>query len=78
MEQKLYKGKYAICIYEKPKTKDDDDFMVAMFESVQDFANYLKTNLHNAYSMLNNNMSKKRKDIVIQNKMYELHCIKIA
>lgn len=70
----LYKGKYAIGIYEK----GGDESCIAMFDTVQEFADYLKTNLHNAYQILNNNMRKNRKDIVIQHKLCELCCVDVS
>lgn len=78
MENKLYKGKYSIVLYNIIENENDMDDIVAMFDSVEEFANYVKKNLHNTYSLLNNNMKGASRNIQVDGRWYELHCVNVV
>lgn len=67
-------GKYLICLY---NTEDDDDGLVASFDTAQEFADYIQTNLRHAYNILLNHRKRNDKKIFVDNKCYELHCVRI-
>ena len=76
---KLYKGKYAIGIYQKIEI-DGEDTLVRLFDSVEELAKYLKKSTQLTYTILGQRLSKRTKtsDITIDNHVYEMRCINMA
>ena len=71
---KLYKGKYAIGIYQKVEI-DGVDTLVMLFDTVEELAEYLKRSVSSTYAIVSQHYHQKRKDIRINNRSYELKCV---
>lgn len=63
--KKLYKGKYAICIYD-----NEDETLIGMYESAEDFAKSMKLKLSSAYDLLGKHFNKKLSNIIRFNKQW--------
>ena len=74
---KLYKGKYAIGIYQKVSI-DGEDTLIRLFDNVEDLAHYLNRSVSSTYAIVSQHYHSKRKDIRINNRSYELKCVCVA
>lgn len=76
--EKLYKGKYSIAVYNKITETHPVDDLVDIFDSAEEFAEFVGSSLQKVYSMLNKHFHNKcGSDIVVGNKMFELAFINL-
>lgn len=70
--QKYYKKRYGIGIYKKISQQNPVDEFVALFDNVQQFADYFGKSLNNAYAILNLHWEEKQTYIFYKGQIYEL------
>lgn len=70
-----YKQKYGIGIYKKIRNVGETDELIGLFDSAEEFANFIGKSLRKAYDILFLHLSKGQKDIIVNGKMCELHFI---
>lgn len=68
----MYKGKYEIGVYNIIDENNDNDEMVGLFDSVQEFADFFGKSLKKAYDILGIHFVGKTKNIYFDGKTYEL------
>lgn len=67
-----YKRRYGIGIYKKIMRVGETDEMVALFDTAEEFANFMGKSIKKAYDILRNHFKKNQKYIYVKDEIYEL------
>lgn len=68
----LYKKRYGIGIYKKIRKAGDTDELIELFDTAEEFANFIGKSLKKAYDILRLHFKKDQKDIVVKGRLCEI------